>query len=218
MPATRLTSTPIDVGRFDVFGMDSQQSPMFVAHIGLAVSAYRQFKSGDSAALVHMQPPFASGRSFEPQVLGCAPLTVDEENRINIFVDGLLDEYEAGQVRRAKQYVIAPHAKPFREADGTIVYWRYSCAGFVVEAYRSVELTIIATAATELPPVSLKSICAAYPFAENYRKTWDDWGITGDGPWPVLLPGHVLHSLNRPAEEIRQVPYVAKDGDEVFPN
>ena len=41
--------------------------------------------------------------------------------------------------------------------------------------------------------------------------------IPGDGPWPVVLAGYVLNSLNRDEDEIRSAPYNATAGDEFFP-
>lgn len=46
----------------------------------------------------------------------------------------------------------------------------------------------------------------------------ETYGIPGDGPWPVVLAGYVINSLDRSEEDIRRDPHAARAGDEYFPS
>jgi hypothetical protein len=218
MPAARLGSSPVDVERFDILGIDAAGRANFVAHVGLSANALAQFNAGAAAELIHMQPPLARGPSpIAPQTWATATLTIDEEHRIDLFVDERIEEHRANHVRRFSQYVIRPHAVAHREADGTVVFWLYNCAGFVVEAYRSAGLNFVETDEAILPKVTKAAILAAYPDAIRFQRRWDALGISNDGPWPVLMPGYVLHALARSIADIRRQPYIPRPGDEAFP-
>ncbi len=71
-----------------------------------------------------------------------------------------------------------------------------------------------------LPVVGLDALKAQYPgFARllDSPRVRDEFGIGGDGPWPVVLAGYILNGLARPETEIRTTPYLARPGDEYFP-
>lgn len=46
----------------------------------------------------------------------------------------------------------------------------------------------------------------------------EELGIAGDGPWPVLLPGYIFHSMARTSTEIRSTPYRPVKADRNFPH
>lgn len=216
MPAARLTATPIGVGRFDIMGFDAAAPDHVIGHVGLAVNSVGAFSAGQTIGVVHMQPPMAAGgHPLEPQACGSVPCTVDETQRINLFVDEQIAEHEAEGLRW-RGYIVRPHAKSEQEADGTTVYRRFSCAGFVVEAYRATELDVVVTDEDLLPQFSLDVIERAYPFVRGHARARAFFGLQGDGPWPVLMPGHILHALDRTTEDIRRSPYQPREGDEFF--
>jgi hypothetical protein len=199
-------------------GFDARALVNFVAHLGLASEANTGFVTGAQIYITHMGPPLEyAAESERPQVLGTVPLTVDEELRIGMFIDERIGEHEAASVRADRQYVVRPHTRPHLEADGTVLYWLFSCAGFVVEAYRAAGLDIISTDEDRLPLISLETICYAYPHARDRATLRAQIGIPGDGPWQVLLAGHVLHALNQQSADIRLAPYEPQPGDEFFP-
>jgi hypothetical protein len=215
MPAERLGAVATAIGRFDVMGLDANAPPGFVSHVGLVETA-AQFAAGTPLDFVEMGPPLRRG-PWTPETWGYVPPTVDEENRIGLFIDEQMDEHEAAKRRRDGGYIVRPHSEPQREADGTTVYVRYSCAGFVVEAYRAAEIDLVVTDEHDLPSVSLDMIERAYPMARNHERLRGLWGIPGNGPWHILMAGHLLHALARSAGEIRSEPYRPIEGDEVFP-
>ena len=98
------------------------------------------------------------------------------------------------------QYVVAPHVREEKADDGTTKYRRFSCAGFVIEAYREAAINLLMTEAAELPDVGLNTLLQQYPdharalLLPPMRKKA---GLEGEGPWRVVLAGYVLNSLDR---------------------
>jgi hypothetical protein len=90
----------------------------------------------------------------------------------------------------------------------------------VIEAYREARIDVLRTEIDSLPLVSLDTLKTQYP---GHARRLDraqlrtEFGIPGDGPWPVVLAGYVLNALDRPEAEIRSTPYRARVGDEFYP-
>jgi len=148
-------------------------------------------------------------------------LTVDEQLQLRLFSEEVESEYEAARLGSFRgQYVICPHVKEVRREDQTVVYRRFSCVGFVLEAYREAQIDLLRTNVALLPLVGLDALKVQYPvFAPllNSPRVRAEFGIGGDGPWPVVLAGYVINALDRPETAIRSTPYRATAGDEFFP-
>jgi hypothetical protein len=169
-----------------------------------------------------MGPPLARGSVAAPiSTFGTTGLTVDEVLQLQVFVDEQILEYEAAKLRRDQQYVIAPHVDDHISNDGTVICHRYNCAGFVIEAYRTIDIDLLQTSPASLPSVALATLATQYPdvarLLEN-PKFREKFGIPGDGPWPVVLAGYVLNGLDRPEEDVRATPHRPSVGDEFFPS
>jgi len=153
--------------------------------------------------------------------VGSAGLTVDEQLQLRLFSEEVESEYEAARLGSFRgQYVICPHVKEVRREDQTVVYRRFSCVGFVLEAYREAQIDLLRTNVALLPLVGLDALKVQYPvFAPllNSPRVRAEFGIGGDGPWPVVLAGYVINALDRPETAIRSTPYRATAGDEFFP-
>lgn len=212
------------VGVYDPLGQDSETAPYFIRHIGLSLRAF-EFKVGEvlHASLIEMVPPLSvpneadleSQESVAIDILANMDLTASEISRIKMFIDELVDEYLAASTTSHMQYTILPH---FRDRNSDDSVRRYSCVGFVVEAYRDTDVELIDL--PRLPDVELGLLVLAYPDQESHLRhprLRAFCGLNGDGPWPVLMPGYVFHALNRPPQTWRQTPYVAQSGDERFP-
>lgn len=218
MPAQRLGSQPVSIQKYDVAAQDSATTPNFVRHVGLADEQRDDVRSNSEISLVHMGPPLMRGHSGNPvHAIGKAGLTAGQIRQIGVFVDEHLPEYEAEKVREHRQYVIHPHVQ---EPDADVACRRFSCAGFVIEAYRYADLELVVTEPARLPSVDLETLRHAYP--EQARHLVNSrlrplFGLEGDGPWPVVLAGYVMNALNRTTEEIRDGPYTPASGDEYFP-
>lgn len=219
MPARRISDGVCVVRLFDVVGRDSATTPEFTRHVGLAAEGRAEHRPSDALPWEHMGPPLLRGDSSGPvHSLGMAGLSVDQTRQIRLFIDELENEYEGVKVR--SQYVVAPHVCDEKADDGTTKYRKFSCAGFVIEAYREAAIDLLTTEANDLPSVDLDTLLRQYPDKE--RELRSDLvrrkaGLEGDAPWPVVLCGYVLNSLARSEPEIRSGPYRPEAGDEFFP-
>lgn len=221
MPSQRLAEKPVPMQRFDVVREDSDSRPGFVRHVGLAVEAKKGLVSGDCVAVCHMGPPLENPGSMPAHCCGSAALTVDEANRVKLYLDEIDAEYAAAPQRpsRLTQYVVHPHVKPWLAKDGTVQWLRFSCVGLAVESYREADIPLVAEESLE--PVAAETLDAAYPdlapIQDRSPVLREDLGIPGEGPWPVMLPGYVLHALDRDAREIRRTPYKPTAAEAFFP-
>ena len=197
MPARRIGQEEVSVRKFDIVGLDSPGATEFIRHVGLAEEDKHILGASSAVPMVHMGPPLSRGVVPQPiSVIGAAALTVDEIRQIEVFVNEQLLEYEAAKAKPLLQYVIAPHVREPESRDGTKICRRYNCAGFVIEAYRSIDINLLQTEPAELPTVKLGTLERQYPgMADHLNKqsTRERLGIPGDGPWPVVLAGYVVN-------------------------
>lgn len=228
MPVFVLSERPVRVGAFDVVGAYRPDGDDFPHHAALADGRReRPAVRGEKVTVVHMRPPFREGDGMAADLLGTLDPTADEIADIRYFVDELRLEFAAAGDGIAGQYVVRPPVerpviRPHAEGpDGVLrTRWRFSCVGFVLEAYRQAGVILAETDEAKLPPIGLATLKAAYP---ALAARLDDpvergrYGLDGDGPWPVLLVGHVFRALDRSAAEIRRAPFAPRPGDEYFP-
>lgn len=227
MPTLRLTPTSaFAASEFDAIGVDAEAVPEFLAHVGLFLAPSGSLNSGDDVGLLHMAPPLGRDQNAcSAHVVGTVKLTVDERLKIQLFADRCIGENSTNNADGPRQYVVRPHRKPVESNDGTVIRERFSCAGFVVEAYRKALRTeIIDTHEAKLPKVSLDELRVVYSHPRQLAALNDprirerQLNLPGEGDWPVLLPGHVLNALARKEKSIRNgPPYKALKGDKFFP-
>lgn len=160
-------------------------------------------------------------------VVGSASLTDDEVQKIRTFIDRHALEHKAfGELRLnrlidavPKIYCIYPHVVPFHEEDGRYARTRFSCSGFVFEAYRKARIILLEIA--DLPDAGLPEIQVAYQghlaLLQRHGSGAAVLGLDGDGPWKVLFCGYLFHALNRDAASIRGTPYTPRIEDRYFP-
>lgn len=228
MPSHRVNTSEVSLSRFDVVGTDGEPT-QFVSHAGLAESAGTQ--NTDAVKVLDMGPPLHGPQGpgqMQVSAVGCAELTDDEERKIEIFVQRHANEHAIFQHLSPRQvlaaapaiYSIHPHALPLLETDGRYTRTRFSCAGFVFEAYKAARIVLLELNA--LPMVKMAFIRTAYPdhfrLVERGRLSLEDLGLRDSEPWPVLLCGYLFHALNRDADVIRQQSYVPGAKDQFFPS
>ena len=96
---------------------------------------------------------------------------------------------------------------------------RFSCAGFVFEAYKRARITLLDLSA--LPLADMAVIAVGYPQQTHLINRGlvraGDLGLDGDGPWPVLLCGYLFHALNRDPGVVREDAYIPDLSDRHFP-
>ena len=176
-----------------------------------------------------MGPPLRQS-PIQIDIVGTAELDAGDvskgdRKKIKMFVDETLLERRATRKRSSKlidgihsiesEYTIHPVA---RAPDADYPLWRFNCAGFVLKAYLEADIELVDQ--EHAPLVTLDFLKRAFP---SSRDRLDDpefrkyMGIDVGDRWPVIMAGHVVNSLNRSAEEIRQTPYRPVAGDEFFP-
>jgi hypothetical protein len=211
----------IAIRQYDVVGEDASGAPHFVGHLALAGEERTGYTTATTLPVLHMGPPLERAGECRAHCVGSANLTADEQFQIRLFSDEIDSELREAQIRNIEQYVISPHVDAIRREDHTVVCRRFSCAGFVIEAYREARIDVLRTEGDNLPLVSLDALKTQYPrFARHLdnRRLRNQLGIPGEGPWPVVLAGYVLNALDRAVTEIRLRPFRASPGDEFFPS
>jgi hypothetical protein len=225
VPSYRVAGSTLSVSRFDVVGQDGAESG-FIGHAGLADSAGSQ--SAARIPVLDMGPPLhghGNAGYVRGDVVGSAALTHDEVQKIKTFVDRhanehlLFSQFSTSQLIQAapQMYCVLPHASPVYEVDGRYARMRFSCAGFVLEAYKKARIELLDL--NGLPVVDMAIIAAAYPqtrFIQSRMISAEALGLGGTGPWPVLLCGYLFHALDREAGVIRLKAYTPDIMDRYF--
>ena len=216
MPAFALSNNSRVAGRYDVIGTYSESSDKFVTHVAQYNEETGTVDNDQDVGVVHMRPPFELFGKTKANAIGTVPLTNEERREIETWIsEEVEDEYKRWDVNKLDQYHIHPPWKDVRDRNRpTRRYRKYSCAGFVIYAYGQVEIDLLAIEEKDLPEVSFETLSLAYdPISRGILKRF---GVTNPDKCHIVLPGYVLHALNRSDHEIRQGPYVAQPGDERF--
>lgn len=223
MSCERLGSNTADLAKYDVVGEDGY-AVRFVKHLGLCNTVITAISSNDTIAVAHIELAPLHGE-MRVHVVGSVNLTADEAKGIDNFRNRHVLEQAAESVREMSEgemygrYVLCPHAKPVLGDDGETIYIRFSCAGFVLEAYRWANINLVNT--DLLPLIDHEKLTAVFPgihrdnFAQKNKEF--DWGLDfKSNKSPLLMPGYILHSLDRSRYDIGNPPYEAQEGDELF--
>lgn len=226
MPSYRVNESTISLNIYDIVGQDGN-SHNFIVHTGLAEST-GSHAAEQNIPVIDMSPPLREGNDLsDVSVVGSAFLTDDEERKIKKFIDTHASEHEAFQQLRRKEffksipqmYCVFPHAEKIKEKDGRYTRMRFSCVGFVFEAYKYAKIVLLVDT-NDLPSLNMELIGQAYPrqlqMMESNHVKKEDLGLTGDGPWSVMLCGYLFHALNRTSNDIRTEPYTPHLEDQSF--
>lgn len=110
-----------------------------------------------------------------------------------------------------EDYTIHPSDLIERDsASGVILTRRFSCAGFVERCYAE-GAGIRLVRAEALPNISRESLQQIWPRPDEQDPS--EFGLVGEGPWPILLPAHLLHAL---ARADARTPYEPRPEDWAF--
>jgi hypothetical protein len=226
VPSKRIDAPAISLSVYDVVGADGDTAG-FICHAGLAESAGSH--DAQAIAVLDMGPPLHTSHSAGQicaSCVGSAELTDDEVRKITNFVDRHAGEHQTFLQLTSRQllrlapqmYCIFPHAEPFYEDDQRYARMRFSCAGFVFEAYRTAGIRLLDVSA--LPATQMEDIKRGYPsqtrLMESGKVSPESLGLEGNGPWPVLFCGYLFHALSREPDVIRQLPYAPTAEDQRF--
>ncbi|MBL4884581.1 MAG: hypothetical protein JKY95_08620 [Planctomycetaceae bacterium] len=227
MPSYRVNESSILLSIYDVVGQDGKLRD-FIEHTGLAASA-GSYDAKDKTPIFDMGPPLHGNDNLSRMkisVVGVANLTDDEERKIKTFLDRHAAEHAIFQkigrkeiLRLAPQmYCVYPHVSKLREEDDRYPRMRFSCVGFVFEAYKKARIRLLEK--DTLPDLDMDLIRKAYRVQARWidqgKIKLEDLGFEGDGPWPVMLCGYLFHAFNRTSSEIRTEPYIPYLEDQSF--
>jgi len=177
----------------------------------------RSVGAGANVIAVHMRPPLRQGHTMTVHITGSVPLTNDEIKQVSAWIEEIADEYRAAAIGMMDQFHIDPPWKDeFDQNTHVRRYRRYSCAGFVIDGHRQVSIDLLDIAPGSLPEVDRQTILATYADAQASPIFLAQCGLGGNGPYRIVLPGYVLHSMKRTTAQIRQGPYRVQPGDERF--
>ncbi|MCC5877250.1 MAG: hypothetical protein JJU11_13595 [Candidatus Sumerlaeia bacterium] len=232
MPVVGVDEDPIPVRRFDVIGKLNKNTRC-VEHVGLSLEARTLGGQKSPLRVIDMAPPVAerdAGDSFPRHLVGTADLTSETDFEVVEMLEnfvtstrGKMEARSSGRVfplpEEFRVYVIHPHSiEGYQDEDDEVHPARYSCAGYVYEGYRRAGLRLLDVGL--LPNVTFNEVLIVdrrLALAQRKPELRKWVGLEGDGPWPIMMPGYLMASLNRRAEEIRQTPYTPQPEDMRFP-
>ena len=202
--AVAALQSPVLAQKFAIVGTYADNRP-FVRHSALLRT---EDTIGEERAVTvhHMGPPIGESNQCQCHVIGQVGLTNEEIEAIEDWIASVATQYCEFKVLPFKQYVIVPHMDWVISEEGRPQRQRFSCVGYVIEAYRSAEVDLLNLAS--LPDAHQSDAAEAYPLliriatkpelAKKYGVTSiGDLGLYGDGPWKIPLPGYLFHSTAR---------------------
>jgi hypothetical protein len=218
------------IPRFSVVGqyVNSPRS-RFVQHVALLRFDEELDYGRPEIRVWHMGPPLVAGAissassgeaTCTSHLTGLVELNAREIEGIETWLaDVDKEDRPLGRAALLRQYTVHPPVFWVTAENGVRLYRRFSCAGFVLDGYRSIGINLIDdSGAHSLPSVDLQTIADAYGGNVRNEHLRERLGIPGNGPWRILLTGYLMHSLNRSDDEIRMFPHVpTSEAEKEFP-
>ena len=90
----------------------------------------------------------------------------------------------------------------------------FSCAGFVIYLYEKSKVVrelLVSYSEPSFPTVNRDIIHATW--FKLPPEIMSAIGLSGDGPWPVVMPGYVANAFKRESNVIRNTPYLPQEED-----
>lgn len=197
----------VDLHACDVLG---DRESLHVNHVAISVGPQTDVRRGSAARAAHMMPPLSETEPVRTHVVG--RMAMSDADRRDIL------DWIANQTRALAK---TPPALQYRLLGGDAVdsmtqkerRRRFSCATFVQCCFREgIGVELVDEAA--LPPTPETTLRRVWGRDEQIRLARAT-GLRGEGPWPILLPAHLLHALDR--DDPRATPYVPREDDWDFP-
>lgn len=217
---------PTPFSTFSLLGQYEDLSSKFVRHAALL--ALRS-ELPDTVAVFHMGPPLVSSsadltinpeaRELSPDLAYDLRLTEEEETLVARWASKIANE--AGPANELR-YVIRPHVEKKLNERGVVMFHRFSCAGYAIEAFRAASIDLCDT--ENLPPISVELLRPAYPQIDTILKRpklRKRFGVEDDPPWPVLMPAYLFHGAdhrNQKRSGVYQVPHEPTEGYTTYPS
>lgn len=175
-----------------------------VCHVGLVNDIEFEVSAGCELAVMQMGPPMAiAPPDIMTATVGGRILTEEER----VFVDDWL----ADMATRTSDVTYIAHPASSLITDAVSkrpIGFRFSCAGFVQFCYRDA-VGVHLVAEDVLPDVDRDTV--VHVWSHVIPSNWSDavvnralrsFGVQGGGPWPLLLPGYLIHALALEREDL----------------
>ncbi len=139
-----------------------------------------------------MGPPMNLPGVMRADVLGWIDdLSAEEVEGIDDWIAQMKTLVEGGGFRSFTSYVVMPAVEVDRLA-ARCVYRRFSCVGFVAEAYAE-GAGVRLVDETSLPEIDRPALEDVW--GRQTARGMEFAGLAGTGPWRVLLPGYLLRAV-----------------------
>lgn len=191
---TLVTEGPVTAPSYAVVGTRSGDTNRHVALLAVAgeLACGNTVQAHDMGGAEGVRLP---GNNVVADVYGWldgeGQLNSDEIEGIDDWIAQVQTQVKSGQLRNWSSYVVLPAVEVDRLGNRPI-YRRFSCAGFVAEAYAE-GAGVNLVDQRSLPAVDLaftEKVWGAFP-----PRLRGIAGLGGDGPWPALLPGYLLSAM-----------------------
>lgn len=207
MPTIDLRTTPsADLAEFDIIG---ECNPEHVSHVAIGSTTRANIRHAERIRAVHMRPPLAEDGDMAAHVLGRLPLQGRERRNIREWLDDQLAAMAS--VSPIRQY----HLRSVSSVDALTSApsrRRFSCATFVQACFdEAIDVRLVDE--DRVPPASRETLTRVW--GPERVRMGRFVGLEGEGPWPILLPAHLLHALDR--DDPRATPYTPREDDWDFP-
>lgn len=210
-----LDGPELKISKYAIIGEYAADGPArFVKHAAIVRQDCKLLKSAP-IEVWHSGPPIVAGALTSPSpghatcksdIVGDLCLTTSETEAIDDWLATVEKEICQKSLKPFEQYTILPHMKWHLSEEGRRTHRRFSCAGFVIEAYQSSNISLLSS---ELPLADEEQLATAYrglfEIEKREKRIQDyvgfkgrsDLGLTAAGPWPIALPGYLFHSTER---------------------
>jgi hypothetical protein len=199
------TTSSIDLLGFDIIGECRSSN---ISHVAIGTSTQANVRHGERIRVVHMQPPLSENGDMVAHVIGRMSLQNQERrtirNWLNEQVTALAD------VSPRKQYHLRSRSSidPATNVETPC----FSCATFVQACFdEAIDVRLVDE--DRVPASSRETLSQVW--GPDWVRLGRFFGLAGEGPWPILLPAHLLHALDR--DDPRAAPYVPREDDWDFP-
>jgi hypothetical protein len=203
MPATYLGRR--DASRFEIVGQHGKG--MFSVKHAAILAEPTSLERGTNAEVFDMAVSILRLSLPNPvpvHVVGWLPLSTDEEFGLEVWLEDMCTR------AHACEYIAYPAEEPIADpVTHTTTAWRFSCAGFVSRAYSEGAGIKLVVSESNLPLLDFSTIRLIWlPGATEQvaRKRLGPF-LRGPEPWPVLVPGYLLHALARSRAELPYRPW-----------
>lgn len=182
-----------------------------VRHVGL-LAQEMEISEGQRVHVNHMKPPPELPGSMDAHAVAWLDGWSDHDTTVlDVWLWELKTQLMEEPPAARASYIAVPSVVRDEGGTGRPVSLRFSCAGFVAEAYRDGVGVRIVVDDGELPAVERATLERVW--GAPHVRIGARYGLEGNGPWRVLLPGYLLRAMCLPRSELPFRPQAPSDAD-----